>query len=109
MTFMKTAFVVASVLSSAWASCGYRTSLVTSFTLPTFNYDDVTGPLNWHNLNPAYYLCGNGTKQAPSVISSGSTPSVSSSALKISIPKAKDLEFENLGTTVEVSSFDHAS
>jgi len=93
--------VLSSLVAASQASCGYRTSFVPSLTLPAFDYGNVRGPLNWHNLDPAYYLCGNGTHQAPTIISSNSTPTVPPGSVKVKIPISTVI-FENLGTTVEV-------
>lgn len=59
--------------------------------------------MNWHNMNPDWYLCANGTHQAPINIISESTPTVSAKELHFDIPTAHEAEFENLGTTLEAS------
>lgn len=56
-------------VSPAAASCGRGLAFVDPFpsnveghvAIPAFSYNITTGPLNWHNLNTTYYLCGNGT------------------------------------------------
>lgn len=89
-------------LPFASASCGRRTSHVRDLSLPKFGYEPATiGPLNWHNLDPSYFLCANGTRQAPTNVISSNTTIISGSDLQLNIP-ISDAEFENLGTTVEV-------
>jgi carbonic anhydrase len=50
------------------ASCGHGLPFVQSFeprgivSLPSFGYDVLRGPLNWHHLDPSYFLCKNGTQ-----------------------------------------------
>jgi hypothetical protein len=56
-------------LSSVSASCGHGLPWVHPFepsargtvAIPPFDYGLTTGPLNWHNLNNTFFLCGNGT------------------------------------------------
>ncbi|KIM90522.1 hypothetical protein PILCRDRAFT_1805 [Piloderma croceum F 1598] len=68
---------------------------------PSFSYQTTTGPLNWHNLDPANFLCGNGTNQSPILLNSSSETAPSGS-IQLDIPDASDVEFENIGTIVEV-------
>ncbi|KAF7974788.1 hypothetical protein HWV62_11275 [Athelia sp. TMB] len=93
------------------ASCAHGLDFIHPFSpavngkvaIPAFTYGITTGPFNWHNLNDgAYSLCGNGTNQSPILLNSSSTSTASYGSIKLDVPTAKDVIFQNLGTNVEV-------
>jgi carbonic anhydrase len=100
-------FVAIALVAPAIASSGYGLPFIQPFerrgTVPIapFSYGSTTGPLNWHNINETYFLCGNGTNQSPILLDSSSTISPAGSVL-LNIPLAHNVVFENLGTTAEV-------
>ncbi|KAF7974789.1 hypothetical protein HWV62_11277 [Athelia sp. TMB] len=96
---------------AVFASCGHGIESIHPFSaavdgtvpVPAFTYGTTTGPLNWHNLNQtAYYLCGNGTNQSPILLDSSSAHTAPHGSIKLDVPPAKNVVFENLGTNVEV-------
>jgi carbonic anhydrase len=101
--------VVLAIVSPVTASCARGLESIDPFqaraaghvAIPPFSYGTTTGPLNWHNINSTYYLCGNGTTQSPILLNKTSTLAPEGS-IKLHVPKAYNVEFENLGTTVEV-------
>jgi len=102
--------VALALISPVAASCARGLAFVEPFqrdaegqvAIPPFSYNTTTGPLNWHNINKtAYYLCGNGTNQSPILINTTSAQAPAGS-IKLNVPEAHDVVFENLGTNVEV-------
>jgi len=96
-------------ISPVFASCGRGLAFVEPFqsdnhgrvAIPSFSYNVTSGPLTWHNLNTTNFLCGNGTHQSPILLDSTSALAPSGT-IKLIIPEASNVEFENLGTNVEV-------
>ncbi|KAF2467146.1 carbonic anhydrase [Lindgomyces ingoldianus] len=65
----------------------------------TFGYTGLKGPLNWASLAPENQACKTGKQQSP--INIDDSISLATEAPVLDIPEQK-VEFENLGTTVEV-------
>ncbi|CAK41650.1 hypothetical protein CBS115989_5650 [Aspergillus niger] len=85
------------------ASCFHNTPLARRATAPSFGYTATRGPLNWYGLDPnANAACATGTHQSPIMIGSTQISKVDNSTITLFIPTVSDLEFENLGTTIEV-------
>ncbi|KAJ6444846.1 carbonic anhydrase, alpha-class, catalytic domain-containingprotein [Purpureocillium lavendulum] len=86
-------------INQVQASCAYGTILQ-----PRAENGAVKGPANWVNLDPTKNsLCTHGTKQSPIDMVPGSLSLVPGRNLSISIPdRTEGVDFENLGTTVEV-------
>ncbi|GKZ20020.1 hypothetical protein AbraIFM66951_001612 [Aspergillus brasiliensis] len=85
------------------ASCFHNTPLARRTTAPSFGYTAEHGPLNWYCLDPsANVACATGTHQSPIVIGSSEISKVDNKTVLLNIPTVSDLEFENLGTTIEV-------
>ncbi|GKZ35670.1 hypothetical protein AbraIFM66950_006416 [Aspergillus brasiliensis] len=85
------------------ASCFHNTPLARRTTAPSFGYTAEHGPLNWYGLDPsANVACATGTHQSPIVIGSSEISKVDNKTVVLNIPTVSDLEFENLGTTIEV-------
>ncbi|KAL3251152.1 hypothetical protein ABHI18_010800 [Aspergillus niger] len=85
------------------ASCFHNTPLARRATAPSFGYTATRGPLNWYGLDPsANAACATGTHQSPIMIGSTQISKVDNSTVTLFIPTVSDLEFENLGTTIEV-------
>ena len=61
----------------------------------------VHRPLVWHTLVANNSMCNTGTSQSPINLNS-SIPRSAANELKFAIPDQAEVEFENLGTTVEV-------
>jgi carbonic anhydrase len=67
-----------------------------------FTYNDISGPLMWHSLDPKEYgPCARDVAQSPIVIDSSvglTKPG------KLDIPPRQKAEFKNLGYTVQVTA-----
>jgi carbonic anhydrase len=89
-------------IRSAVASCAHGTYLHprAEIELPNFDYGTIRGPLNWHNIAPENELCGIGRAQSPINIDQ-SILLEAPGLVTMDVP-VQDVEFENLGTTVEV-------
>jgi carbonic anhydrase len=68
--------------------------------LPNFDYGTTRGPVNWHNIVPENKLCGTGRAQSPINIDR-SILLEAAGLVTMDVP-VQNVEFENLGTTVEV-------
>lgn len=66
----------------------------------TFGYEGLLGPLNWASLAPENEACKTGKVQSPINIEDG-VVQFAASQPTLDIP-AQEVEFENLGTTIEV-------
>ncbi|EFQ27171.1 carbonic anhydrase [Colletotrichum graminicola] len=98
----------------ASAICHHRTSLYTrgqgltaraegGVDVATFNYNDITGPLNWHTYSNASTTCSTGVQQSPINLNDTSATLVSGKTLGFDVPDLPHgAEFENLGSTLEV-------
>ena len=85
------------------ASCFHNTPLARRVSVPSYGYTATQGPLNWYGLDPSTNVaCATGTHQSPIVIGSSEISKVNNSTVTLYIPTVSDLEFENLGTTIEV-------
>ncbi|KAF1974344.1 carbonic anhydrase [Bimuria novae-zelandiae CBS 107.79] len=89
------------VAGTASASClhGVYKRAEGAAKAPRFGYEDTMGPLNWAALAPENEACSSGKNQSP--INIDSSVQFATEKPAIDIPKAP-VEFENLGTTIEV-------
>ncbi|KAF2265292.1 carbonic anhydrase [Lojkania enalia] len=65
-----------------------------------FGYTGLIGPLNWASLAPENEACKTGSNQSP--INVDDTINLATEAPVVDIPTEQAIEFENLGTTIEV-------
>ncbi|GJC95143.1 carbonic anhydrase [Colletotrichum tabaci] len=98
----------------ASAICHHRTSLYArshgltardegGVDVATFDYNDLTGPLNWHAHSNQSIKCATGTQQSPINLNDTSATLVPGTSLGFDVPDLLDgAEFENLGSTLEV-------
>ncbi|KAK1989664.1 carbonic anhydrase [Colletotrichum falcatum] len=97
----------------ASAICHHRTSLYargqgglaarSGVDVATFDYNDVTGPLNWHSYSNASITCATGVQQSPINLNHTSAKLVDGATLGFDVPDmAGGAAFENLGSTLEV-------
>jgi carbonic anhydrase len=98
--------VAASLASMASAMCNYGTSLnprSEKRAEASFGYHELDGALNWHGLNELSAPCATGQNQSPINVIPSELTTVCGSSLQFDVEDAPEgLEFENLGTTVEV-------
>ncbi|GJC91144.1 carbonic anhydrase [Colletotrichum liriopes] len=98
----------------ASAICHHRTSLYArshglttrdegGVEVATFDYNDLTGPLNWHGHSNQSSKCATGTQQSPINLNDTSATLVPGASLGFDVPDLPHgAEFENLGSTLEV-------
>ncbi|KAK1586021.1 carbonic anhydrase [Colletotrichum navitas] len=98
----------------ASAICHHRTSLYArgqgltaraegGVDVASFNYNDITGPLNWHSYNNASITCATGVQQSPINLNDTSAALVSGKTLGFDVPDLPHgAVIENLGSTLEV-------
>ncbi|KAG5637201.1 hypothetical protein H0H81_005414 [Sphagnurus paluster] len=79
---------------------GNATSTESEATCATFGYTGINGPLGWAGLSPDNALCSTGTSQSP--INFNAQIKKASANPTVWMPDGFG-DFENLGTTVEVS------
>jgi carbonic anhydrase len=93
---------------STLASCAHGTHLhrreehaAGMVKIPDFSYSKTRGPTNWHGITPENEKCATGKTQSPIILdSTGAIEGAGS--VKMEIETTHVIEFENLGTTVEV-------
>jgi carbonic anhydrase len=99
---------LASILSNAaptLASCAHGTSLLRRteepIGKPEFGYGTINGPINWHGISEDNLECVVGKNQSP--INIGDSITISPAGfVDMEIPPQDKVEFENLGTNVQV-------
>lgn len=96
------------IASLASAFCSHGTTLfprsANGAPISDFNYDALTGPLNWAGLDTATtHICSLGKTQSPiNIVTKDYTPT-SGSTLNFAVENYPDgAEIENLGSTLEV-------
>jgi|SRR5215471_4435420 len=91
-------------IPSALSWCSHGTYLDScdggDIHLPDYDYGTTLGPVNWHNIQRDYKLCGTGHAQSPIDITKSILPEPSN-IVHIILP-VQTRKFENLKTTVEV-------
>ncbi|KAI8937822.1 hypothetical protein NX059_005515 [Plenodomus lindquistii] len=97
-------FNILLLASTATATCTHGLSMFKraegeTVEVNTFGYGPLNGPFNWASLEPENEACKTGTNQSPINIDASIT--VASEKPVMNIP-AGEVEFENLGTTIEV-------
>ncbi|KAF7597025.1 hypothetical protein BBP40_011391 [Aspergillus hancockii] len=99
---MKFATLFLSFLTAASASVHTRAADGRVKTAP-YNYTAAGGPLNWYGLDPeSNSACAKGTHQSPIVIQTDNIEYATPGSLRLNIPRADNVKFENLGATLEV-------
>jgi carbonic anhydrase len=89
--------------STASATCLHGLSMfkrAETVEVKDFGYGPVNGPFNWASLAPENEACKLGTNQSP--INIDATVPLAAAKPQLSIPEVDEVEFENLGTTIEV-------
>lgn len=92
---------------STLGSCAHGTHLhrreehLSKVEIPNFSYSKTRGPTNWHGIMPENEKCATGKTQSPIILDS-SIAIEGPGFVKMEIETKKEIEFENLGTTVEV-------
>jgi len=87
---------------SASGFCGYGLDLISLGVnaLSKYDYGTVTGPVNWHHLDPGYGSCASGTRQSPILLTSHTT-TLPPGSVTLDIPPSA-VSLQNLGIGVEV-------
>ncbi|KAF1841866.1 carbonic anhydrase [Cucurbitaria berberidis CBS 394.84] len=91
--------------STASATCLHGLSMFKraegeSVKINTFGYGPLNGPLNWASLEAENEACKAGSNQSPINLDNSVTTVTQKPVLNI--PEVEEVEFENLGTTIEV-------
>ena len=107
---MKTAFISCIFSSLSWALPQpefHLTRADEAFERPTFGYDGLDGPLNWHALSENNTECAIGRHQSPIALDTdvNGVSVVKGDTLEIKFEDvAEGVEILNKGTTLEVSA-----
>ncbi|KAF2856873.1 carbonic anhydrase [Plenodomus tracheiphilus IPT5] len=98
-------FNILLLASTATATCTHGLSMFKrsegeTVEVGKFGYGPLNGPFNWASLEVENEACKSGANQSP--INLDASVTVASEKPIMNIPEVDEVEFENLGTTIEV-------
>lgn len=92
------------LLASTASACLYKRAETKG---PQWSYGGVTGPLQWHHLDPSFEKCASGTNQSPIDIEIGASTTKEIANIQMKYPKKGDFEIFNNGHTLELTPLEY--
>ena len=89
--------------SAAATSANPKGVFARQVSLPNYNYEGTTGPVNWHGIQDDYATCATGQNQSPINFNPSDLDAIASGDVEVNIPAGQTPQFFNQDVNVQVN------